>query len=343
MRIAAIICVAAAFACAPALAQNQNQNVRITPVGSHAGELCANDRAIIFEDPTGVRFLYDPAHNVTGGDDPRLGNIHMVLLSHMHGDHVGDLKLVAPGAGTCANSQRVPAPNSTTAEVVAAKNAALVTTRAMAGFVHNKVNVIRGGGSKPMDFCSTLSVTVPVQAACSSRIDLGGVFVARTEGATQGVEITIVYSAHVNNAPPALLTKPQQELLLADGAQLEYGPAVGFVVKFSNGLVAYLSSDTAIHAEMKTIINEYHKASLAVLNLGPNPGIFISGAHAMNELVRPASVILTHVNEAATEGGRLRPNSMTARLVKQLKAPAHPALSERTMEFDGKGRCVAGC
>lgn len=343
MRIAAIICVAAAFACAPALAQNQNQNVRITPVGSHAGELCANDRAIIFEDPTGVRFLYDPAHNVTGGDDPRLGTIHMVLLSHMHGDHVGDLKLVAPGAGTCANSQRVPAPNSTTAEVVAAKNAALVTTRAMAGFVHNKVNVIRGGGSKPMDFCSTLSVTVPVQAACSSRIDLGGVFLARTEGATQGVEITIVYSAHVNNAPPALLTKPQQELLLADGAQLEYGPAVGFVVKFSNGLVAYLSSDTAIHAEMKTIINEYHKASLAVLNLGPNPGIFISGAHAMNELVRPASVILTHVNEAATEGGRLRPNSQTARMVKQLKAPAHPALSERTMEFDGKGRCVAGC
>lgn len=339
MRIAAIIALAAAFVCAPALAQN----VRITPVGSHAGELCANDRALIFEDPSGVRFLYDPAHNVTGGDDPRLGTIHMVLLSHMHGDHVGDLKLVAPGAGSCANSQRVPAPNSTTAEVVAAKNAALVTTRAMAGFVHNKVNVIRGGGSKPMHFCSTLSVTVPVQAACSSRIDLGGVFVARTEGATQGVEITIVYSAHVNNAPPALLTKPQQELLLADGAQLEYGPAVGFVVKFSNGLVAYLSSDTAIHAEMKTIINEYHKASLAVLNLGPNPGIFISGAHAMNELVRPASVILTHVNEAATEGGKLRPNSMTARLVKQLKAPAHPALSERTMEFDGKGRCVAGC
>lgn len=339
MRIAAIICVAAAFVCAPALAQN----VKITPVGSHAGELCANDRALIFEDPSGVRFLYDPAHNVTGGDDPRLGTIHMVLLSHMHGDHVGDLKLTAPGAGTCANSQRVPAPNSTTAEVVAAKNAALVTTRAMAGFVHNKVNVIRGGGSKPMDFCSTLSVTVPVQAACSSRIDLGGVFLARTEGAAQGVEITIVYSAHVNNAPPALLTKPQQELLLADGAQLEYGPAVGFVAKFSNGLVAYLSSDTAIHAEMKTIINEYHKASLAVLNLGPNPGIFISGAHAMNELVKPASVILTHVNEAATEGGKLRPNSMTARLVKQLKAPAYPALSERTMEFDGKGRCVAGC
>src|SRR5689334_24676013 len=132
----------------PALAQN----IQITPIGSHPGELCANDRAIIFEDPTGVRFLYDAAHNVTGGDDPRLGTIHMVLLSHMHGDHVGDLKLKAPGAGTCANSERVPAPNSTTAEVVAAKNAAMVMTRAIGGFVATKVQNIRGDG-KPIGFC----------------------------------------------------------------------------------------------------------------------------------------------------------------------------------------------
>ena len=79
-----------------------------------------------------MRFLYDAAQNVTGGNDPRLGVIHLVLLSHMHGDHVGDTKLKAPGEGTCANSARVPAPNSTTAEVVTAKNAVLVTTRAMA-------------------------------------------------------------------------------------------------------------------------------------------------------------------------------------------------------------------
>src|SRR5271168_61511 len=117
MRIASAV-FALSLAAFPALAQN----VKITPIGSHPGELCANDRAIIFEDPTGVRFLYDAAQNVTGGDDPRLGTVHLVLLSHMHGDHVGDLKLKAPGEGTCANSARVPAPNSTTAEVVAAKN-----------------------------------------------------------------------------------------------------------------------------------------------------------------------------------------------------------------------------
>src|SRR6266436_8244624 len=68
--------------------------------------------------------------------------IHLVLLSHMHGDHVGDLKLKAPGEGTCVNSARVPAPNSTTAEVVAGKNAVLVTTRAMASFIQNKVDAI---------------------------------------------------------------------------------------------------------------------------------------------------------------------------------------------------------
>jgi L-ascorbate metabolism protein UlaG (beta-lactamase superfamily) len=325
----------------PALAQN----VKITPVGSHPGELCANDRAMILEDPTGVRLLYDPAHNLTGGDDPRLGTIHLVLLSHMHGDHVGDLKLKAPGEGTCANSARVPSQHSTTAEVVAAKNAALVTTRAMGGFVTNKVQVIRGGGDKPIGFCPQSGgvVTVPVAGVCTSQTDLGGVFVARAEGARQGVEITIVYASHVNNAPPALLSQAQRDVLKADGGVVEYGPATGFVVKFSNGLTAYLTGDTGIHSEMKTVVNEFHKANLAVLNLGANPGIFISGAHAMNELVKPASIILTHVNEPATEGGKLRPASQTARLFKQLKAPAHLAISGRTMEFDGQGKCMAGC
>jgi len=335
-----IACAAIALSLAafPALAQN----VKITPVGSHPGELCANDRAIVFEDPSGVRFLYDPAHNVTGGDDPRLGTIHLVLLTHMHGDHLGHLKLKAPGAGTCANSGRVAAPNSTTAEVVAAKNAVLVTTRAMAGFVSNKVKDIRG---KPLPFCANPggTTTVPVKAACSSRIDLGGVFTAKAEGAAQAVEITIVYASHVNNAPPSLLSKEERERLKADGAVLEYGPATGFVVKFTNGLVAYLTGDTGIHSEMKTVVSDFHKANLAVLNLGVNPGIFLSGAHAINELIRPASVIVTHVNEPGTEGGKLRPISRTAALIKHLKPPAHLAISGRTMEFDGEGKCVSGC
>jgi L-ascorbate metabolism protein UlaG (beta-lactamase superfamily) len=326
------------LAALPALAQN----VKITPVGSHPGELCANDRAMVLEDPSGVRILYDAGPTVTGGDDPRLGAIHLVLLSHMHGDHVGNVKLKAPGAGTCANSERVPAPNSTTAEVVAEHNAVLVTTRAMAGFVSGKVQTIRG---KPLPFCAQPggTTTVPVKDACSSRIDLGGVFTAQAEGAPKAVEVTIVYAAHVNDAPPALLSKEEQQRLKADGAVREYGPATGFVVKFTNGLVAYLSGDTAIHGEMKTVVHDFHKANLAVLNLGVNPGIFVSGAYAINELLRPASVVLTHVNEPATEAGKLLGKSKTAAVMKELKRPGYLAISGRTMEFDGQGKCVAGC
>ena len=44
-----------------------------------------------------MRILYDAGHTVTGADDARLGEIHVVLLSHAHGDHIGDQKLKAVG------------------------------------------------------------------------------------------------------------------------------------------------------------------------------------------------------------------------------------------------------
>lgn len=333
--------LAVALAAAPALAQN----VKITPIGSHEGELCANDRATLFEDPTGVRILYDVGHTVTGPDDPRLGDIHLVLLTHVHGDHIGDQKLKAPGAGTCANSERVPAgPNSMTAEVAAAKKAALVMTSDMGSFVGAKVQKITG--SKPITPCpQTAGVTsVPVATPCRSNTHLGGAFIARAAGAAQGVEITVVFASHANNVPLSLLSEAQRANLGPDGASIVIGPPTGYVVKFTNGLTAYLSGDTGIHTEMKTVVNEYHKANLAVLNLGPSAGTVMSGAYAMNELVRPASVILSHVNEVATEGGKLRPASRTAALINQLKGiTPHLAISGRTMEFDGAGKCIAGC
>jgi glyoxylase-like metal-dependent hydrolase (beta-lactamase superfamily II) len=101
--------------CSTALAQS----VKITPLGTHPGELCDRDRATLFEDPTGVRILYDAGASVTGADDPRLGTVHVVLLSHAHGDHIGDQKLKALGAGTCGKPELVSAaPNSTTAETL---------------------------------------------------------------------------------------------------------------------------------------------------------------------------------------------------------------------------------
>ena len=54
-RLRAALGAALLLGCLPVWAQN----VMITPHGSHEGELCANDRATLFEDPTGVRILYD--------------------------------------------------------------------------------------------------------------------------------------------------------------------------------------------------------------------------------------------------------------------------------------------
>jgi L-ascorbate metabolism protein UlaG (beta-lactamase superfamily) len=333
--------LAIALVASPATAQN----VKITPLGSHDGELCASDRATLFEDPTGVRLLYDVGHTLTGSDDPRLGNIHMVLLSHAHGDHIGDRKLKAPGAGTCSAVETVPAgPNSMTAEVAATKNAAIVMTSDMGTFVGTKIQKITGG--KPIALCPQTAgiTTVPVATSCRSNTHLGASFIAKTAAASQGVEVTIVYASHANTAPNSLLSDTQRANFDPDGTGIILGPPTGFVVKFTNGLTAYLSGDTGIHTEMKSVVHDYHKANLAILNLGPSAVTVNSAAYAMNELVRPASVIFSHPNEAVTEGGKLRPASRAAAIGKQLKGVTpYLAISGRTMEFDGAGKCVAGC
>jgi hypothetical protein len=231
-----------------------------------------------------------------------------------------------------------------TAEVAAAKSAAIVMTSDMGIFVGTKIQKITGG--KPVTFCpqNAGATTVPVAASCRSNTHLGASFIAKMPGNATGVEITIVYASHANTVPNSLLSDAQRANFDPDGTGIILGPPTGFVVKFSNGLTAYLSGDTGIHTEMKSVVHEYHKANLALLNMGPSAGTVNSNAYAMNELVRPASVILSHPNEAVTAGGKLRPDTRAAAFIKQLKGVTpHLAISGRTMEFDGAGKCVAGC
>ena len=320
------------------------QNVKITPLGSHAGELCGRDRATIFEDPTGVRILYDAGQSVTGGDDPRLGNIHVVLLSHAHGDHLGDSKMKALEAGTCAAPEFVSAaPHSTTAEIAAAKGAALMMAGDMSVFVARKVQNILG---KPTGACAEVAgaITVPTAAACAAPAFLGGMRLFKAPGAAQGVEVTIVYASHGNNVSLSLVSEPQRTQLAADNVSLTLGPPTGYVVKFSNGLTVYLTGDSGLHSEMKTIVNEFHKANLVVLNLGLSAVTPQAAAYAMNELVKPAAVIVSHPNEAVTSGGKVRPLARAATFVGLVKGrPVFMALSGKTMEFDGGAKCVTGC
>lgn len=336
----ALLPLALVLGSAPAWAQN----VKVTPLGSHDGELCAMDRATLFEDPTGVRILYDAGRSVAGADDARLGDVHVVLLSHAHSDHIGDGKMAGPGAGTCEKPVTVTTvPNSTTAEIAAAKNSALFMVADMGVFVAKKVENIRG---KPTGLCQQAggAIAVPQTAPCRANANLGGMHTFKASGAKQGVEVTIVHAAHANNVARSLLTEPQSTQLAADNVSISLGPPTGFVVKFTNGLTVYLSGDTGIHAEMKTVVHDFHKANLAVLNFGATAVTGIAAAYAMNELVRPAAVIATHVNEAATTGGKLKASSRTAAFINLVKGrPVHLAISGRTMEFDGKATCVSGC
>ena len=327
-------------ACSVALAQN----VKVTSLGSHAGELCSRDRATIFEDPTGVRILYDAGQSVTGADDARLGRIDIVLLTHAHGDHIGDMKMKALEAGACDSPQLVSAaPNSTTAEIAAAKNAAVIMVAPLANFIGRKIETIRG---KPTAACGPpeADLVAPFAAPCLAIVQTGGTRSVKTSGASKAVEIVTVPAVHDSTVPLLLMMEAARKALEPDNVSFTLGPPVGYVIRFTNGLVAYLTGDTGIHTDMQTVAHDFYKANLIELNYGPNAFRPEGAAYAVNTLVQPASVIITHVNEGATSGGKVKPTSRTAAFIALVKErPVYPALSGKTMEFDGTGTCVAGC
>jgi len=320
------------------------QNVKITPLGSHAGELCARDRATIFEDPTGVRILYDAGQSVMGADDARLGRIDVVILSHAHGDHIGDQKLKALEGGTCESPEVVSAaPHSTTAEIAAAKNTAIVMVAPLANFIARKVEAVRG---KPTAACrmSSEHLVAPFDAPCVASVQTGGTRTIKTSAATKAVEVTVVPAAHDSTVPVTLLTEAQRKSFEPDAVSLTLGPPSGYILRFTNGLTAYLSGDTGLHAEMRTVAHDFYHANLMELNFGASAMTPEAAAYAANTLVQPATIILSHVNEAATSNGKVRAGSRSAALIALIQGRAiYPAMSGKTMEFDGTGKCVAGC
>jgi len=335
-----LILVLAAATCSTAW----SQTVKITPLGSHAGELCARDRATIFEDPTGLRILYDAGQSVLGGDDARLGKIDVVILSHAHGDHIGDMKLKALESGTCDNVAVVSAaPNSTTGEIAAAKNAAVIMVVPLANFIGRKIETISG---KPTTACPQTGpdIIAPLAAPCLATVQTGGSRTVKASATAKAVEIVVVPAAHDSTAPIALVSEAMRKNLEVDNASLTLGPPSGYVIRFSNGLTAYLTGDTGIHAEMQTVERDFYKVNLMELNYGASALSPEGAAYVVNTLVQPAAVILSHVNEAATSGGKVRPTSRSAAFIALVRGrPVYPALSGKTMEFDGAAKCVAGC
>jgi L-ascorbate metabolism protein UlaG (beta-lactamase superfamily) len=298
------------------------KNVKVTPIGSHDGEFCRYDRALILEDPDGTRLLYDAGRTVAGANDPRLGKVDAVLVSHMHGDHVGDRNIKHVNAGTCADPEtpEKATPETNSVNIALSKKASIVTGSEMPKFFAAKLKALGG------------------DPAAAQLVRFGG---SRKIG---GVVIATVPAVHSNGIAGEMIGGELGDMLEAAGLTASAGPPTGYVLTFSNGLVVYLSGDTGITAEQEAVVRQHYGASLVVINIGDT---FTTGpreaAYVVNELIKPTAVIPSHANEAATKAGKVIAGTRTEAFIKATRVPVYLPLSGHTLEFDGGGHCVAGC
>ena len=297
-------------------------NVTVTPLGSNKGEFCQLDRAMIFEDPDGTRILYDPGRTVAGAGDSRLGKIDGIILSHMHGDHVGDKHIESVGSGDCSTAKfPVKAlPNTNLINIAIAKNAKIITGSEMPKFFGAKLKAL-GGDPKQ-----------------SQLVRFGA---SRMLG---GVKITTVPAVHSNGVSGDMIGGELGDMLNAAGLTAYAGPPTGYVLKLSNGLAVYLSGDTGVTAEQETVMRQLYNAKLVVINIGDT---FTTGpeeaAWVINNLVKPKSVIPSHANQPSTKGGVVIPGTRVDIFSKAVNASVHLPISGRAMSFNEKGKCVSGC
>ena len=309
-------------ACATLASPAFAQSVKVTSLGGIEGEFCPQDRALVFEDPNGTRILYDPGRTVAGASDPRLGKIDLILVSHMHGDHVGNAHNKEPNSGSCDKpDMSVSAvPNTSAVNIALAKKSKIVSGSEMPPFFAAK---LKAGGGDPAN---------AVLARFGGSVTLSG------------VRIATVTAMHSNGVDPDYIGGDLGKAMKDVGIAGDVGLATGFVLRFSNGLVAYLSGDTGITADQDLVVRKHYNAKLAVMNIGDG---FTTGpaeaAYVIDELVKPASVIASHANEVGTVGGKVRPGSKTEAFIKAVKTTVHVPLSGKTMEFDAGGKCTAGC
>ncbi|MEO8740050.1 MAG: hypothetical protein ABI537_10145 [Casimicrobiaceae bacterium] len=187
-------------------------------------------------------------------------------------------------------------------------------------------------------------VVAPLAAACLAPTQTGGTRTIKASATAKAVEIVIVPAAHDSTVPIALLNETARKSLETDSISLTLGLPSGYIIRFTNGLTVYLTGDTGMHAEMQTIAHDFYKANLMQINYGATALSPEAAAYVVHTLLQPTEVILSHVNEAATAEGKVRPTSRSAAFIALVKGrPVHPALSGKTMEFDGTGKCVAGC
>ena len=338
------------------------QNVTITPIGAAAGEFCVGDRALLFEDPTGVKVLIAPgrtvgldmggAVNVRGSADPRLGgSVHVLLIDHPHVDHIGEV-FHTNCAGDPAVSKQFEFPSEGNAPEIAARlNSAVLVGGELPDFFTKKLSnmVTLAGTAAPVGCPATgleSKFTVPRASPCVGVIR-GGTRTAvhASQGANgDGVKITTIPAFHAGGVS-RLHVDPLGGIDpgVPEGLTGYAGSETGYIIRFTNGLSVLWTGDSGLIGDWATQA-KFYGVNLAVVHggdlftMGPDEAAF-----AVNQLIKPRSAIPEHFNQVSTSKGKVLPNTRVERFIQQLKGQASSRvvvpLSGVPIQCDGHGNC----
>ena len=330
------------------------QNVTITPLGAQAGEFCVGDRALLFEDPTGVRVLIAPGRTVKGSADPRLGatgSVHVVLIDHPHVDHIGDVF-----HNNCQGNSTSPFafPDEGNApEIAAVHDSAVLVGGELPDFFTQKIKNITGtapAGCPAVGLGNTM--TVPRTSPCVGVIR-GGTRTVVTSGNAQGVRITTIPAFHAGGAPRIfvdddVITNPGGKNLphstpgVAPGLTGYAGSETGYIIRFTNGLSVLWTGDSGLIGDWATQ-SQMYGTNLAVVHMGD---LFTMGPEeanfALRNLIKPKSVIPEHANQVSTVKGVVVPDTRVDRLNTLLTGSGIAVKVPRSgvpISCDGQGNC----
>lgn len=327
-------------------------NVTITPLGSAAGEFCVGDRALLFEDPTGVRVLIAPGRTVNGSSDTRLGapgSVHVLLIDHPHVDHIGDV-FHTNCAGSSSSAFAFPAEGNAP-EIAAEHKSAVLVGGELPDFFTQKIKNVTGvapAGCPAAGLDNTFAV--PRTSPCVGVIR-GGTRTAVFTGQSTGVKVTTIPAFHAAGASRIHVDELRESddplaTVVADpgipaGLTGYAGHETGYILRFTNGLSVLWTGDSGLIGDWETQ-SKFYKVNLAVVHMGD---LFTMGpdeaAFAVNHLMKPKSVIPEHANQVSTSGGVVNPGTRVERFISQVGgAKVIVPLSGVPIFCDGNGDCT---
>lgn len=327
----------------------QAQDVTITPLGAAQGEFCVGDRALLFEDPTGVRILTAPGRTVKGSTDARLpnpadvsGGVHVLLIDHPHVDHVGDV-FHTNCAGTTSTPFAFPSEGNAP-EIASVHKSAVLVGGEQQDFFTQKIKNI-SGTAPPACPAAGLdnALTVPRTSPCIGVIR-GGTRTVVFSGREEGVKITTIPAFHAAGAarihidPLDGVPGPGVPAGLTGYA----GHETGYIIRFTNGLTVLWTGDSGLIGDWE-VLSRFYKPNLAVVHMGD---IFTMGpdeaAFAVNHLIKPNTVIPEHANQVSTSGGAVNPGTRVERLMDEVRhVRVIVPLSGMPISCDGEGHCTS--